>query len=72
MCGLCEAYAEDQSALLPDPDRIRMTIDLELRGQLARRLDAEAKRRGRPAAEIIADLIETVIEDDLVAAVLDR
>lgn len=46
-------------------------IELQLRGQLAAALVAEAKRRNRPPAELLSDLIEIVIGDDLFDAVPD-
>lgn len=46
-------------------------IEIQLRGQTAARLEAEAKRRNRPPAELLADVIEMVIGDNLFDAVLD-
>ncbi len=48
-----------------------LNIELELRGQLAAALSAEAKRRSRPAAELLSDVIEIVIRDDLWKAVIE-
>lgn len=42
-----------------------------LRNHLAERFTAEAERRKMTPAELAAYLLETIIEDDLFAAVLD-
>lgn len=46
-------------------------IELQLRGTNAARLMAEAKARAREPAELLADVIETVIADNLFKAVLE-
>jgi len=46
-------------------------IELELRGPLAERVRRQADKSGTTPVELMADIIETVIEDDLFAAVLD-
>lgn len=46
-------------------------LDIELSGALASRLIAEADRRSLRPIDVMADVIETVIKDDLFAAVLD-
>lgn len=46
-------------------------IELQLRGPVAAKLEAAAKVRGRPPGDLLADVIEVVIEDDLFEAVLD-
>lgn len=43
----------------------------QLRGPLARKVAQEAERRNREPADLVADLLEKVIEDDLFAAILD-
>lgn len=48
-----------------------LDVDLQLRGRNAAMLIAEAKKRRREPAELLADLIEKVLTDDLVDAVLD-
>jgi len=45
-------------------------IAMQLRGTLAAAVQAEAKRAKRSPADLIADVIETVIKDDLFKAVL--
>lgn len=52
------------------PTALIIDIELQLRGALAAALEAEAKRRGRPPAELLSDVIEMVIRDDLWVAVL--
>lgn len=42
-----------------------------MKGSLADRFEAEAKKRGITLAELAADIIETVARDDLFAAILD-
>lgn len=42
-----------------------------LRNRLAQKFAAEAERRNLTPAELAADILETVIKDDLFAAVLD-
>jgi hypothetical protein len=46
-------------------------ISLQLRGKLSAALLAEAKRRKRDPADLLADVIEAVIADNLFAAVLE-
>lgn len=46
-------------------------IELQLRGPVAAKLEAAAKARRRPPAELLSDVIETVITDNLFDAVLD-
>jgi hypothetical protein len=46
-------------------------FDGTLRGKLAQKFYIEAQRRGRSPAELGADILETVIRDNLFAAVLD-
>lgn len=46
-------------------------IELQLRGKLAAALQAEAVRRKRDPAELLSDIIEAVLTDNLVNAVLE-
>lgn len=46
-------------------------FDGELRAGLAERFAAEAMRRNKSPAELATDLLQTIIEDNLFAAVLD-
>ena len=46
-------------------------IELQLRGPLAARLASAAFERRVKPAELLADIIETVLTDDLIAAVVD-
>lgn len=48
-----------------------LDIELQLRGPNAARLLAEAKKRARDPAELLADVIEAVITDNLFTAVLE-
>lgn len=50
---------------------LEIDIELTLRGRLARMLTAHAERRRKGPAELLSDLIEAVLNDDLVNAVLD-
>lgn len=52
------------------PDEI--TINLVLRHTPARRLVAAAARYRREPVELLAELIETILRDDLVGAVIDE
>ena len=47
-------------------------VELELRGSHLKTLRQHAERLGEDPAELLADIIETVLGDDLVKAVLDR
>lgn len=49
-----------------------IAVDTILRGPLAKTLLAEAAKRGVEPVVLLADIIEAVLTDDLVAAVLDR
>lgn len=48
-----------------------IAVEIILRGVLAAKLLAEARRRGRPPAELFADIVEAVLDGDLVTAVID-
>lgn len=52
-------------------DGPEIDIKLELRGDLARALINAAKARKIDASELLADIIEMVLTDDLIAAVCD-
>ncbi len=54
---------------LPRPARIY--FDGELRGDLAERFRGECERRNIDPAVLAADILETVIRDNLFAAILD-
>lgn len=47
-------------------------IELQLRGRLAAALEVEARRRNRQPAELLSDIIEAVLGDNLIDAVLDE
>lgn len=49
-----------------------IAVEIVLRGPLAKKLRAEARKRRRRPVDLFADLVESVLEDDLVAAVLDE
>lgn len=51
--------------------RTALRFEGELRNRPAERFAAEAKRRGVTPAELAADLLETIIKDNLFAVVLD-
>lgn len=53
-------------------DVTELDVFMTLRDDLARKLLAEAGRRKRPAVDLLADLIETAIDDNLFAAILDE
>lgn len=59
------------SLIAPSSAGPEIRIETELRGKLAAKLIAEAKKRGRQPVELIAAVVELVIADDLFAAVLD-
>lgn len=46
-------------------------INMTLNGPLSDTLIAAAAKRGREPAEVFADIVEVVLGDDLVDAVLD-
>lgn len=52
-------------------DGYRLRFEGELRSSLAERFATEAERRGKSPAELAADLLQAIIEDNLFAAVLD-
>ena len=58
------------SETAPKIDR-EIDIELQLRGLLADRLQSEADRICREPAELLADIIEAVLNENLVNAVLD-
>lgn len=51
---------------------LEIDIELSLRGELADAVVAHAKRLGQEPAEMLADILEIVFEDNLVNAILDR
>lgn len=51
--------------------RITLDMQLQLRGHPAERLIEEAKTRSTEPAVLLADLIETIISDDLFKAIID-
>jgi hypothetical protein len=51
--------------------RTNIEFSGELRGDLAERFRKECERRKIEPATLAADILETVIKDDLFAAVLD-
>ena len=55
------------------PPFVAIEIDFEgqLRGEQAKRLIEHADRYKKEPVELLADIIETVLNDDLVTAVLD-
>lgn len=58
---------------LPNPlEQVELKIELELRGELAKQLLEYAERFKREPAALLSDLIERVLLDDLVDAVLDE
>lgn len=48
-----------------------LDIELTLRGDLAQTLLDHAKRRGRAPVELLASIVQFVLRDDLVDAVID-
>lgn len=48
-----------------------LDVELTLRGDLAQTLLDHAKRRGRAPVELLASIIQFVLRDDLVDAVID-
>ena len=58
----------------PQPRRDVLEIEcrLKLRSELAVRLDAHATRLKRSPSELLADIVERVLQDDLIVAVLDE
>ena len=51
---------------------VEVDASLQLRGPLAESLIRHAVRLKQEPAELLADIIETVLGDDLVEAVIDR
>ncbi len=49
-----------------------LEITMTLRGPLAAGLLTEAKKRKRRPIDVLADVVETVIKDDLFKAVLEN
>ena len=50
---------------------IEIDVQMTLKNDLARKLVAEAKRLGRSPVELMADIVERVLGDNLVSAVID-
>lgn len=48
-----------------------LDMELQLRGRLADTLIRHAEKRGRKPSDLLADIIETVLNDDIVDAVMD-
>lgn len=55
-----------------DGNRITEWHDVDVRGPLADKLILEAERRERQPVDLLADIVSLVLEQDLVAAVLDE
>ena len=53
-------------------DTIKIDVELQFRGPLAEHLAQESEARRVDPAELLADIIETVFNDQLVGAVLDK
>lgn len=56
----------------PREEVLEIECRLKLRNELAVRLNAHAVRLKRAPGELLADIIERVLQDDLVVAVLDE
>ena len=56
----------------PREAMVEITVTTKLRGDLATKLEANAARLKRAPVELLADIIQHVLEDDLVPAVLDE
>ena len=46
-------------------------VEITLRNELARVLHAHAEKRRKEPVEVLADIVETVLKEDIVDAVLD-
>ncbi|MFG1417222.1 hypothetical protein V5F38_05335 [Xanthobacter sp. V0B-10] len=53
------------------PDDVVLDVELTLRGDLAQTLLDHAKRRGRAPVELLSSIVQFVLRDDLVDAVID-
>lgn len=51
---------------------LEISCAIVLRDQLAERLEAHAERLGKSTVALLADLIETILNDNLVDAVIDQ
>jgi hypothetical protein len=51
---------------------LEITVEATLKNGLAERLIQEAAARSREPVDLLAEIVETVIKDDLFAAVLDH
>ena len=51
--------------------RVELFFEITLSGRLAERLLGHAKRRRLPAVDVLADIVDVVLRDDLVDAVLN-
>lgn len=54
------------------PDLLEIDITITLKNELADKIVREAAKRGRTPVDIMADVVEAVVNDDLWAAVLDN
>lgn len=57
----------------PHPlEECEITLEINLRGEMARRVIEHAERLSRAPVELMADIVERVLADDLIDAVLDE
>jgi hypothetical protein len=56
---------------MTDPIPTEITVDMTLKGPLAATLLRHAKRRKVRPIDLMADIVEAVLGDDIVDAVLD-
>lgn len=54
------------------PVEMELEIDCTLRGVLAEKLVAEARKRNLPPVTLLQTIMETILCDDLVDAILDE
>ena len=56
---------------LVQPKRTVIDASFSMSGKMAERFAEEARRRNRTPAALAADLLETIVRDDLFSTVLD-
>lgn len=53
-------------------EAVEIDLEMTLKNELAKKLIAEAERLGRSPVVLLADIIERVLTDNLVSAVIDE
>lgn len=66
-------FLKEETVKSPHPlETVEIDLDIQLRGELAKRVLEHAERLRIEPQEMLADIIEFAINEDLVDAILDR